>query len=235
MDAKGIDNYLNMVEECIYTNPLPLLKITNETVIKHINNYLPYSHGMEFECVQKKTYNVEEFKKIPNILDVNVDSSEQRYRIPAGLKGMICLYNISECLKQNSIVDLDSSNHYHTDFTDIINYKNLATTENKEWIIEELKKWETAKDYTYCNNWIRFFNSLGTLEIRIGEPTFEYSVIIKRLIQCDNIARKIKSQISPQHVLRELKKKLAKLNIVESDVNILKNYESIVNTRVIRV
>jgi hypothetical protein len=191
---KAIDNF-SKVEDLVLNYPLPLLKITSPVVLKAIDNYLPYSVGMEFECYKNPEYREADFTCIPNIMDVNVDDSEQRYRIPPGLKGLICLYRICETLKIYSALDLRSSNHYHTDMSDVWNalmFREDETNFQREWIQEELKKWGTAKELDRIRSWYRF-NSLKTLEIRIGEPTFDYKIVVKRLIDCARITKHLKN------------------------------------------
>lgn len=234
---KDTDNYLKVMEDCIYTNPLPLLQIQNSKIINIIDNYLPYSIGMEFECWKTENYNESNFTSIPDIMVVQVDSYEQRYRIPRGLKGMICLWNICIQLKLNSKLDLGSSNHYHFDFTDVSEEfrSNLVQDKNNcEYIINELVKWETAKDLSKKYKWIRFFNSLGTLELRIGEPSFDYNVIIKRLIQGSNISKILKKQYTPELRLKDINKELILLNsyknLNEDSLN-----KEIIKNRIIKI
>ena len=242
MDTKVIGDNNNfdikVTEICIYTNPLPLLEVTNPVLLEIIDNYLPYSHGMEFECVQKDNYDEEVFKQIPNIMAVDVDNNEQRYRIPSRLKGMICLWEICKNMKIHSIVSEESSNHYHTDMSDVWeNIDNEYYKSNKEWIQEELKLWGTAKNLSQINNWF-YWNSHKTLEIRIGEPTFDYPVIIKRLIQCANIVRRLKSGITniSQHKLENINRELKLLNEKETIKSpILEHQQQIINTRIIRI
>ncbi len=190
-----------LIEEMVYLSPLTLLVMKDEEDINIVNNYLPYSIGMEFECHKKENYNVDNFRKIPNILDVNVDNSEQRYRIPNGIKGLICLYNISEQLKINSLIDMGSSVHFHVDMTDC--WKKVTDTfqkSNNTFIIDELKSWKTALnlDYATQGSWYKY-NCLQTLEIRIGEPTFDYNVLIKRIIQCCNIVKRLKDELEVKY------------------------------------
>lgn len=190
----------DLLKEGVLNSPLSLLAISEEKLIQEINDYLPYSIGMEFECHQKKIYNSLNFERIPDILDVNVDDSEQRYRIPNGLKGLVCLWNICEQLKLNSDLDMSSSVHFHFDMTEIYAKENLIPKEllskQTDWIIEELKKWQTALDYTNVYSWIRYFNALGTLEIRIGEPTFDYEILIKRVLDGCRITKQLKTEIN---------------------------------------
>ena len=109
----------NIVKEMIYSSPLPLLSIKDEKIIDFVNSFLPYSTGFEIECNQGKNFNVENFENIPDIISVNIDSSEQRFRVPNGIKGIICLYNICEQLKLNSEENPLSGIHYHVDMIDV--------------------------------------------------------------------------------------------------------------------
>lgn len=236
---KDIGNYLVLIEKCIYNNPLPLLQIKHEGLLNLIDSYLPYSIGMEFECVKSRNYDINHFKNIPDIMAIDVDSSEQRYRIPPGLKGLVVLWKVCEALKINSIVDLESSNHYHFDFTDLTPDERgiLATKENKNLINEELKKWNTALNYNHISNWTRFFNSLGTLEIRIGEPTFEYSKIVKRLIDGCRISKMLKSQVvksleNYNSLIAKIDANLKSLDMPDISFDVI---ESVVKNRVIKI
>lgn len=220
------DSEFANIEKLILEFPIPLLGIENSKILDAIDAYLPYSIGMEFECFQKGTYSENSFRNIPNIMDVQVDTNEQRYRIPKGLKGLVCLYHICTQLKLNSDLDLRSSNHYHFDFTDIIYidnnneiiHKGIVCDENKDYILNELIKWETAKNLTQKENWIRFFNSpLCTLEIRIGEPTFEYEIIVKRLIDGCRISKYLKDWIKDNEQIEQLNRLNKELLKIEKE------------------
>ena len=192
---------------------------------------------MEFECIQQKHYNKELFEAIPNIIHVNVDSSEQRYRIPSGLKGMVCLYHISNLMKDMSIIDEGSSNHYHTDLTDIweqVFQKGYCRKQLQgyDYITESLKKWETAFDYSRTGNWW-YFNDIGTLEVRIGEPTFEYNIIIKRLMQCSDLCKIIRNIVPNDYKLNQLQKQLQDLNFFD-ELEIINQNQEIINNKIIK-
>lgn len=246
IQEKDTDN-IKKIEEAIYKFPHLLDNIKSSKIINAIDNLLPYSHGIEFECLKKPKYNLKHFQNIPHIMDIDTDNMEQRYRIPSGIKGLICLYHICERMREYSIVDLASSNHYHTDMTDVANqthnyYKeNRNNTEfqeaNNNWIIEELKSWETAKNYNNAkiDYWYKY-NDIGTLEIRIGEPTFEYEIIVRRLIQCANLVRKLKSNLDPKKYRLnklydelELLKEKKEIIIEEDDI------QKIINQRIIKI
>lgn len=207
-----IDSEFAKVEKLILEFPIPLLGIENSKILAAIDSYLPYSIGIEFECFQKDRYDILAFESIPNIMDVNIDSAEQRYRIPSGLKGLVCLYHICMQMKINSELDLRSSNHYHFDFTDIEERESIKNKDNEKYILDELVKWGTALNLSQQDNWIRFFNCLGTLEIRIGEPTFEYNVIIKRLIDGCRISKFLKDVYHTGNDSRRLLKLQAELD-----------------------
>ncbi len=203
--------YNKYLEAVVTTTPLALLTIKNLKDISIINDYLPYSTGFEIECMQGKHYNVDNFKKIPDILDVINDTSEQRYRIPSGIKGFMCLYNISEQLQINSELNSLSGIHYHVDMTDCF---NIITKEfilkNRDWIIKELETWNYKGTYNSkginhnnisigdAGNWARFSHH-STLEFRIGEMTFDYKVLVKRIIHCNSIVKRIKDLLGVEY------------------------------------
>lgn len=197
-------NINDLLEDAIYSNPLVLLTIKDQSMIDTINNYLPYSIGIEIECNQSFSFDITQFQKIPDILDVNVDSSEQRFRIPNGLSGLICLYTICEELKLNSELNPDSGHHYHIDMT---NTYHLLTKEfisvNEDWMLKELDTWGYKGNYNKrriafdsSSNWMRFQSGFKTAEIRIGNMTFDYKTIITRLIHACRIIQKLNSRLS---------------------------------------
>lgn len=188
----------SMIEEALNTNPLSLLLIKDKKVINQLNNLIPYSSAFEIECMKSEEYNEDSFLSIPDIMDVNNDGSEQRYRIPNGIKGIICLYNISYQLKLNSLLNPLSSIHYHVDCTDchkeiyLLAYKD----ENINYVLSELDTWLEGETATSRNigSWFRY-NSIQTMEFRLGEMTFDYRLMLKRLIHCNAIVKKFKDEL----------------------------------------
>lgn len=188
-----------VIEGMVSSDPLSLLAIKDEKVLEYINNLIPYSTAFEIECYYGENYNVEDFKKIPDIMAVQNDSGEQRYRIPNGIKGIICVYNISRELKRNSMLNLGSGIHYHVDCTDCYSklYRLIDPNEqHKKWILSELDKWlegdvATSRGY---GSWFKF-NDLQTLEFRLGEMTFEYPRILRRIIHCNSMVRQFKEEV----------------------------------------
>jgi hypothetical protein len=153
--------------------------------------------------MKSSIFNLDRFKIIPDILDINIDDNEQRFRIPNGLTGLICLYNICEELKINSELNPISGHHYHIDMT---NTYNLLTSDfinkNENWILSELDSWnyigtynKRSVQFTLNHNWMRFQECFKTAEIRIGNMTFNYEIIVKRLIHACSIIQKLNKQL----------------------------------------
>lgn len=208
------------IDYIIKTTPV-VLDVDSEDVNKVGNYYLPYSTGFEIECEQGSSFNVENFLNIPYILDVNVDSYEQRFRIPSGIKGIQCLYNISQELIKNSLLNKGSGIHYHIDFTDCFDSLNNDNIKlNSDWILKELDTWEYKGNYNSrkcqfntAHNWVRFQSCFNTMEIRIGEMTFDFSLLFKRIVHANQIARKLKNSVQ-----KDL------LSAYDSDIeNVIKN------------
>lgn len=225
-----------VIKEAIYNNPTVLLNLNNNIVNDHIDSFLPFSMGFEFEAdnYEKSSFKTEYFTSIPDIMNADFDYNEHRYRIPTGLKGLVCLFTLCETLKKHTILDLDSSIHYHTDLTDI--YDNMI--ESKHYgqeigsIQEKLKEWGTAKNLDSINGWCKL-NSLKTLEIRIGEPTYDYSIIIKRVFSCTEIARDLKIKYGSNiYRLENLNKKLEQLRTVSAINNTVVDFNKVVKSRV---
>ncbi len=238
-EENAIDSNIKMIEEAIYKFPLSLNALDNTNLEMIVNDYLPYSMGMEFECYANK-FNEDKFKKIPDIMDVDGCSSEIRFRIPNGIKGLVCLWHILIEVKKQVKIDLGSSNHYHTDFTDV--WSKMSQDFKKaeiKWVLEELKTWGTAVNYDMINSWYRW-NTLSTLEIRIGEPSFDYDVIVKRLIQCCDISKRVKFNllsIEEQQQVRSLTKELEllKATIIVPKLDSNDEVKNIINNRVIKI
>lgn len=202
---KHIDN-LKILEKAIYNFPNILLEqpLTNNLFNFILKNYLPYSIGIEIEC--NSDYGSEflrnEFLKIKNIMEVSGGDMEIRFRIPNGLNGIICLYDVCKILPKYFTLNLDSGIHYHIDlikyWIDNDTIKNVIKTHN-DYIINELKTWKTADETDIINTvckldmrcWCNFQSEFKTMEIRIGEMTFDYNIMISRIIHGCNIVKNI--------------------------------------------
>ena len=180
-----------LIKEGINSSPLTLIPFYSKNK-DLINNVLPFSTGFEIECHQKPGFNDNFFKQIPDIMEVICDTSEQRFRIPNGLRGLICLYNISELLKQYSYFNPLSGIHYHIDCTDWYHQLEDTRHEHKDKVLKELESWGynssyNSKDIGYSHYWIRLNNQFKTAEFRIGEMTFDYPLLVKRIIHANAI------------------------------------------------
>lgn len=218
-----------MVRELVRTNPLPLLDLKDKELIKYANSLLPYSIGMEFECaptVQSerdpyfRTYignigstqtQIAIKERIPGIMDIECDGSEQRFRIPSGIKGLVCLWYITVYLKEFYGLNNNSGVHYHVDMSDMTEfwqdmmnnsyYRDRFIQKNNNWVINSLKAWKYKGTYnsmviTYNSKQAVKFHSLyKTMEVRIGEMTFDYQLLFKRISNCSNIATKIRKDL----------------------------------------
>lgn len=232
------------IEDCIYKYPQSLLSFKHQPLIHDIvKDYLPYSTGFEIECSWKETkHNKQEndFKDILNIVDVNCDGNEQRYRIPNGINGLICLEEISKLLKINSKLNPLSGIHYHVDMTDCFTLVNQKFVDiNRDWILKELDTWNYKGTYNNRNVsiggscWLRFSSEHKTAEFRCGEMTFEYEELVKCIISTNSIVKRLKEQLNHgnpeltklQNQLKELEEKEE-----ESEIN-----TQIINQRVIKL
>lgn len=188
-----------LLKESIYNAPLTLLNYSDKNAIKYINSLLPYTTGFEIECNQQSSFEIKDFTNIPDIVNVDVDNHEQRYQIPAGVKGFICLYHISNALIKNSELNLGSGIHYHVDATDWLPKINQlkAIQQNQQWILKELDSWQYKGDFNSRavtsgeHSWLRFSHH-NTLEFRLGEMTFDYKLLVKRIIHCNEITKRLK-------------------------------------------
>lgn len=202
------------------------MALNDEKLLKVADSYLPYSTGLEFECRSKvfggewnnsEYYQILDnaqvpYKAIPDIMDVNFDSTEQRFRIPEGHKGMIALYRICQNLKQHSFINKESGIHYHIDITKYRHLffdcpydyegKSSVVRTHKDWVLKALDSWGYKGTYnsrefrTSKGGWIGMRTSTNTLEIRIGEMSFDYPVLINRIIHAQRIVKKLVSLLS---------------------------------------
>lgn len=195
----------------------PFMLDRDNKLVQEIGLYLlPYSTGFEIECSLQDNCDISVFRDIPNIMDYPTDavSCEQRFRIPNGVDGLICLFNIAEKMRRWGHLNPDSGIHYHIDFTDVwdsIDTINaLVDDETKNYILSELETWNYAGTYnskvvhvaTGGGYWVRFQSGFKTMEVRIGEMTFDYSLLFKRIVHCNSIARNIKTKAFSNHLLK---------------------------------
>lgn len=194
-----------LLEEIIYNAPLVLLTLEDEEMIELANHYIPYSTGFEIECHQGLSFNRQAFNDIPYIMDVSIDSGEQRFRIPNGIAGILCLYHISEQLKLNSQLNEGSGIHYHVDMSTMTRLPdNEFVIDNSEWILNELDGWEYKGKYNARRvglgkgGWLGFRNHKSnnwdkkTAEFRCGEMTFEFKELLKNIVHANSVMKRVR-------------------------------------------
>jgi len=190
-----------LITSLALTNPIALLMFKKEEEVNYINSLLPYSIGFEIECNSLENFDSTIFKVIPDIMHVNCDRGEKRFRIPNGIRGLICLHNICIMLPKQCTLNEGSGIHYHIDCTDVytVTHTSNFIKANNDWIIDELLGWGTVSDvtnpYAKCSTsrgWVRY-SYLNTIEFRVGEMTFDYTLIITRMFSCTSIVSKLKS------------------------------------------
>lgn len=205
-----MDAEVENIKELLRT--VPIFLEGEPVATKVAMGLLPFNTGIEIECYKSPNYDVELFKKIPGIVDVQVDDYEQRYQIPSGLDGMICLYRLCEMLKTYSMLNEGSGIHLHVGMYDEWKHLNYKTKEeNTNWILQELDSWGYKGTYNYRSfssgaSWIRSNSDYKTVEVRICEMTFDYEVLIKRILHFHKIVRRLKLELvcDTESELREL-------------------------------
>ena len=207
-----------MVKSMVKTCPLPLLAIKDEKLIQLAESMLPYSVGMEFEIHTSNISLKDVMFHIPNLISFDKEEYEVKFRIPSGIKGLICLWEISVYLTKHCQLNTMSGVHYHIDFTDVCSgfhgnqlfrYEftrgaydtNSVIRQNDEWIMNALKNWDykgvfNARICSLHKTAVRFHSDYKTMEVRIGEMTFDYELLVKRIINCQNIAKRLKKILS---------------------------------------
>lgn len=196
------------LRDCVFHNPLGLSCLPSKT--RQLTNwYLPRDTGIEFEIVQPDNfYNQDNYLKPIDKLGLkNIDYSykEQAFRICSGEKGMIQLYKLSHILKKYFQLNPGSGIHYHTSCP-AINTSNcskiLDNNTTGESFLKQLDCWDYKGAYNQREfrvmskgSWINLRWDFNTVEYRIGEMTFDYDLLIKRIVHCHSITRKIENYI----------------------------------------
>lgn len=214
MEDQHQENIDMIIDEGLLRNmalnsPLALLGLEDENLKDIANKFIPFSTGFEIECYSKPEYNLDtlrkEIAKVPYIIQWNFSSDEYRFRIPNGIRGIICLHNISLFCKRYLTLNEKSGIHYHVDFSDVWtyyrNYDNFDSIirNHSNWILEELDTWGYKGTYnsrriSTSREWVTF-NALGTIEFRIGEMTFDHNLLLKRIMHCNKIVSNLRDKI----------------------------------------
>jgi hypothetical protein len=183
----------------IYSCPSLLLDMPSK-YRRIADNYLPVESGIEIEAVVKEGKRVSEFNQklsaISGISQYNQssDTNEVRIRICGGIAGMLALEQALELVKDYYDLNPKSGIHYHVSFSMTSYLGSNFTKNNKEWVLNSLKCWNYTGTY---NQWtisrakeaVRIHEAYDTIEYRIGEMSFDYSLIMKRLVHAQSITR----------------------------------------------
>lgn len=190
------------LKESIIETPSLITELDDPILLKIIDNLIPYDIGIEIECGRQNHYDIEKFKSISHIIEVRSSNGEERFRIPSGINSILCLKNISDILKEQCELNSGSGIHFHIDMTECYHLlTRKIINDNKEWMLKELDTWKYSGTYNRrdckfknesCFIWVAFQNRFKTAEIRIGEMTFEYNLLMKRIIHCCEIIKKLK-------------------------------------------
>lgn len=187
------------IDEVIKSTPTALSS-DDEAVIELGYYYLPYSTGFEIECCNKEDIPISIYKDLPYIIEAPCERDELKFRIPAGIDGLKALWHISEALKQNAMLNPNSGIHYHVDCSEVWDqFNDNLITKHSQWVLSELDTWGYLGTFnsrkcvfSESRNYTRFKNSTKTMEFRIGEMTFRYELLFKRIVHVNQIVRKIK-------------------------------------------
>lgn len=147
------------------------------------------------------------------LMDIKFSTFEYTFRVRKGIDGLIGMYIMCEFLIYHCNLNPMSGIHYHVDMSDLDWYKI-----NENWpmlltspmvkryipnrIIESLESWNYKGEYntkgvgTQKGYWVAYRDHFKSLEFRIGEMTFDYSVMSKRAIHACEITRKLKQEIN---------------------------------------
>ena len=218
-----------MVKGLVMTNPLPLMsedrlaysKRITGNLIRYINSIFTRDIGIEIEAILKSNYSIDDFHEAWNNANLacSEDSDDNEIRIRLNVydnkisRCLIDLYLGLELIKKYYKLNRLSGIHYHVDCPEIFlnsniyrNYDNIVSNQH-EWVFKALSSWNynevrggNIRQISICKwSQVRIHTSYKTLEYRIGEMTFDYSLILKRIIHVINITNKI-VRIYDEHI-----------------------------------
>ena len=195
-DKKEEENF--NFKDLILINPLfiPSNKMTEQ----YFNIALPFDVGIEIETeIFKSSFDImQNFNK--SIVIQN--DTEIKIRISKGLEGAKVLYNFLKLLNKHAYFNNLSGIHYHIDFTTFFDFFNndinkieKIICQHETYILTELDKWNykgtfnTRRISSNKGDWLSIRKMFKTLEFRIGEMSFDYSLIIKRILHLTEIVK----------------------------------------------
>lgn len=191
-------------ENWVYVSELPILEILTHGYLKP-DDYWFYDVGIEIECSLLDGFFedevLEEIKSLHIFKDIQLSPKEQRFRLPKGGLGFYALHKLSDFMKKYYAFNDLSGIHYHIDFTDC--FDNLINRESvmniSPFLLEKLDSWNYKGSYNSRivrldggASWVRFQTCFKTMEVRIGEMTFDYNLLLKRILHLQSIAYHLK-------------------------------------------
>lgn len=147
------------------------------------------------------------------LMDINFSTYEYTFRVRKGIEGLMGMYVMCEFLIYYCDFNPLSGIHYHVDMSDVSwvtinsNWSMLLTSSVckryiPDRIIKSLESWNYKGEYnskgvgTQKGYWVAYRDHFKSLEFRIGEMTFDYSLMSKRAIHACEITRKLKQEIN---------------------------------------
>lgn len=195
-----------------------ILPTFDKTLIDLVSkDYLRYSVGIEIETEPIENGVDFEFKQLiaeGYIMNYSVCSHETSFRIPNGVEGLIGLDKVLEIFKKYYAFNEGSGIHYHIDCSDIkflsfypsFHFFSKFVISNQSWILKSLNSWKYKGTYNSRNisyikqYWVIPRETYSTVEFRIGEMSFDYQLIVKRILHLQNIVHKLKTDYKKQLV-----------------------------------
>lgn len=209
-----------MVKGLVMTNPLPLMsenrlvysKGITDNLVRYIDSIFTRDIGIEIEAILKSNYSINDFHEAWNnaSLVCSEDSDDNEIRIRLNVydnkisRCLIDLYLGLEIIKEYYKLNMLSGIHYHVDCPTVflnfdILYDSNILSDQHEWVFKALSSWNynevkggNARQIDIIKwSQVRIHRHYKTLEYRIGEMTFDYSLILKRIVHVTNITNEI--------------------------------------------
>lgn len=237
----------SIIQRGIYTAP-SLLPLDNPQIISYIGSLFPYDVGVEIESSYLNYTEVEQgFKELVAkglIKDYRIGTSETSFRLPNNVKGLVGLEQVLNIFLNHYSINLESGIHYHIDFSEIDFSSITISDELKGFTLKELDSWEYKGNYNkrkferdQKGSWVTTRSYFKTLEFRIGEMSFDYSVIIKRILHLQQICTVIKNNFTDPRIkleqlhiqLEELRKEKERKQL---DIRVV---DEVISNRIIKI
>lgn len=205
------------VRELIQHAPLQLLKLKEPKLIAYANSLWPRDVGIEVETMMQEYDSNEVFQHIPKLIEDESSTSELRFRLPSGIDGIISLYQLSQWLIKTQKLNPKSGIHYHIDMTDSIYWDKFDENcseftkhflKKQEWLLKELDKWGysghfNTREISTTKRWVRLHKWYHTMEFRIGEMTFDYELLLKRILHCQRLCKMFDNVVKQHKISNE--------------------------------